>query len=669
VGDRDLAFDASRWERGSPRWYRDRALNVVFGDRVGVALALAAIAFVGLYWRVDIFIVDSYSLGNAVASLSQGSLRIVTYPYEFSRAPGLYVVDGNAYARNYGHIVAATPLVWLLDLTSMVASVRLLLVAGWSLAVVGVAQQVAVVRGDDRVLYGGVAVATVAFLANAALATDLPAVAHPLIALQLVTIAATAALVVCFYRIFTTLYRRRVGVAAAATVLLVGPVGFWAAIPKRHLLIAAAVAGVVYALLRAHQSEHELRYRAGAYAIVGLAAWVSAPDALAMLAALGPVDLLTARRRDARGLGVLAGAFALALVPFLLTNAFISGNPFLPPRMLSNFGASHSVAEVVNATGAETVDPAGTETPTTEPTPTTETPGTTTPGTTPGTTPPTTAAGVETATPGTEPPGSTGGGDWLPDLVAISTILATITDVLGVFWGLLDRGLNSLAPQRVYHVLIRSGEIPGVDYSESAGEQVELTILETAPVLASLIAAPFAGRVDLDRLRSPTAPADGFAVLATVTFGLLYMTRLPVHSNITVRYLIPVTVLGVYGVFRLAPVREVLMEPRVLAASAGATVLGGGAFAVVVFAGTGDAIGGPMQAHAIANLLVAAVVAAWAVVAARFDVDDRLGAVVLGVAVGASALFVLLTGVEYFGDGRVFLLPLTDVLESLLPIR
>ena len=52
---------------------------------------------------------------------------------------------------------------------------------------------------------------------------------------------------------------------------------------------------------------------------------------------------------------------------------------------------------------------------------------------------------------------------------------------------------------------------------------------------------------------------------------------------------------------------------------------------------------------------------------ARFE--DGPGRVVLALVLAASIAFLLLSGVEYFGQGRQFTLPIARSLERLLPVR
>jgi hypothetical protein len=259
----------------------------------------------------------------------------------------------------------------------------------------------------------------------------------------------------------------------------------------------------------------------------------------------------------------------------------------------------------------------------------------------------------------------------------IETTLAQLVAVSGVFIQLLAHGVDAIDPFRIYHVFVRSGHIPGVDYAQTGGETLELTLLESAPVLAVLGLLPLRlSRVDAQTLRAlptflrtdPIRATDLFALVYVSVFWVLYLPRLPLHSTITVRYLVPTVPILVYAVCRLQPVRRVVTETApLLAATAVTSALGLTAFFSVAL--TGASPGTAMQAHAVVNLVVATAVLGWGVTADRVRLDPRIGAVLLGAAVGVTTAFLLLSGVEYLGHGRQFALPVSRLFETLIPVR
>ncbi|SER19716.1 hypothetical protein [Natrinema salaciae] len=639
----------------------DRAalVRLLFGDRTGLTIYLGALALFALYWRVDIFIVDTFAIGNALVALSEGQLHIsqAVYGPTDPSTPGMNIVDGRLYARNYGHVVFALPFLWGLEALALVADPRIAIAALWSLLVLAVWVQFGRLVGRRRLATAaGCALAFGLFQVNLATATAIPPRLFPLLALQASTMVAAGFVPVVLYRLFVHAHGRRVAIAAGITGVVLVPIGFWASIPKRHAITALFALVALYGFYRSRvaiaDGDEGLAFRSLAYAAVGATAWIHAPEALALLAVLLPADLLTARSRDPRTLGIVGGVFLLSLVPFFVTNTLISGNPVKPPRLLSAYtGGDVLIEDVGTGAGASGAESAG--------------------GASAGGTP----AG-ESGDSMTEPRGPitrlVGGA-----IALASTGIDGALHAVDVFGGLLDTGLDALDSDRLTHVFLRSGRIPGVDYGQTGGQTVELTIAESAPVLGALVAAPFVvvGRIARSRsvrqrLRDPLTQTDVFAGCYVCLFSLMYLSRLPLHSTITVRYLAPIVPVLVYGVFRLEPIQRIVdreWRPFV-AATCGFTAVGIVA-AIAAFSAVDVSVGTVVQTHAIVNLCVAGVLASSIAVAARTERWDRVGALALALAVAAMAVFLLLSGVEYFGSGRQFALPITDLLERYVSIR
>ncbi|ELZ25817.1 hypothetical protein C475_10169, partial [Halosimplex carlsbadense 2-9-1] len=323
-------------------------VRAVVGDRLGLVVFLGTLLAVGVTWRLGVFITDNYTLANALVALADGSLVVDEAVYGTLEAPGMQVYDGRPYGRNYGQVAFAVPLLWGLRAVTGVADIGLVFAAAWSLLLLAFGVQVGRLTGRESLCATtGAVLALATFVASAALAEPIPERLTALAALQLGTVLATAFVATTIYRLFTRMHDRRLGVAAAVVSVFATPVGFWAAIPKRHVTVTALLAGVVYAFYRSRSTGEDADerdaflsptgFRALAYALVGLYTWVHAGEAFAVFLALVAVDLPTAPSNDRRTLSVVAAAFAASLIPLLATNAAISGDPVRPPRMLSEF--------------------------------------------------------------------------------------------------------------------------------------------------------------------------------------------------------------------------------------------------------------------------------------------------------------------------------------------
>jgi hypothetical protein len=252
---------------------------------------------------------------------------------------------------------------------------------------------------------------------------------------------------------------------------------------------------------------------------------------------------------------------------------------------------------------------------------------------------------------------------------------------LGEGWGFVDAGITVVLdePERLYHVFVRSGRIPEyVDYRITQQETIDLALLEVTPLFGGLLGLLGAG---LRRLRTlsreafvvglgrPARQTDLLAVAVTLSFVLMNLERLPLHTQITVRYLVPVVPLGLYGIARLGPVGRVARaDTRWLAGAYFGTLAIGGVGFLAAHALLGLALGEAMQLHALVNLASAGLLAIWAlIVGFSVDVDARVSVVAVTVPAALTTLFLGFAGLGYF-DYAQFALPLAEAIAELLPV-
>lgn len=648
-----------------------RLLERLFGDGGGLAVCLGTLVLLGASWRVGFFITDSTTVANTLANVADGRLAVVDAPYSLTATgqPGLKAVDGQLYGRNYGHVYLAVPLLWGLDAASALVDLRLLLAAGWSLSVVGLGRVAARLLGRHALGPVGAVAGLCAFLAALALASPLPAVDRPLVALQLSTILVAALAATVTYRLLAWTSGPRVGLVGGLGLILATPVGLWGTVPKRHVLTAAAVllAAYWFAVSRGTAGRESMLARAGAYGVFGLLAAVHPFEAAFMVAVLAPIDLLTAPSNGLRPLAVVVLVFSLSVAPMLATNAAISGNPMEPPRLLSGAGGG-----LTPDLGDEATPPArngdGGD-------------GSTSGGGADG--------GGDAA--GSDPGGGgTGGGEpdgeGNPFTALLDPVVGLVGVVLGrVLWigdymvGSLEAGIAALLePDRLYHVFVRSGWIPDLNYHANDFEAVELAMLEALPVAGALAWLPVVavGRLRRgtrslvaglrDGLGSPVRQTDLLVGSFAVTFVLIYLPMLPLHSMITLRYVLPAMALLVYVVCRLAPVVAAIeAAPRALAAGYLGTVALGTVGVGLVLVVLDPAVGEAVQLHALVGvgtaLLAGATAAAWPV-----HRDARIAALGVAVPAGATTVFLVFAVLAYFPSGR-FALDLVRLAASVLP--
>jgi 4-amino-4-deoxy-L-arabinose transferase-like glycosyltransferase len=410
------------------------------------------------------------------------------------------------------------------------------------------------------------------------------------------------------YRLLARAYDRRIGFTAGLAVVLATPVGFWAQFPKRHAFTTFCAVGIMYFLYRSREGDGvDTRFRAAAYVPVGIAAWVSAAEGAILLLALLAVDVPTGGR-SLRSLATAASACVLASLPMFVTNLFVTGNPLEPPRALSYAGGSGSLADRGDPDGGS----------------------------------------------------DTGGGSGGEVGEAASEVADTAVGVVDLLLGLYQQGIEMAlsGTGELYHAFIRGGYLPGIAQRD-AGEAIRLSFLEAMPLAAALVVVPVvAVRTDLlgrvraavDR-RSLTAPGtvDAFAVVYGLALALVYLPRLPIHAAVTVRYLLPLYPIAIYGIARQPAVRRIVRErARSMAFTYVGSLLVGGQLLVVYLWATDATRGEAVQTHAILGLLAAGLLAAWTLADAFGYREDRVGAVALALAAAATTAFVALGALWHF---------------------
>ncbi|QIO22512.1 hypothetical protein [Haloarcula sp. JP-L23] len=602
--------------------------SVLFGDRIGLCLFLASLCLFALFWRTTVFITDTYTLANGLYSLSNGNVFLTEAVYGPGlNTPGAEKYGGSVIARNYGVLVLSLPFLWGLEALDAVADLRIALVALWSLVLLALIVQVGRLTERREVTAGGAVAVLCLFALNVAIARPMDPAPH-LHALQLFHMAVAAFAPVLLYRLVARLHTVRTGSLAAVLFVFGTPLAFWAAIPKRHVVTATVVLGVAYALYRSRTAadgvlvSRPLAFRSLSYALVGLYAWVHAPESLLFGVVLAAIDVPTAADNRPQTLAVLAAAFSLSLVPFIVTNTLVAGSPLRPPRLIAAAGES----------GARTVE--------------------------------------SFATGG----GSGRGGAVLSPLAPVVGLLEAGITPLVVLLRELLAGARALVtdPIDVSRTFVRSGTFT-TSFNQSDGEAVNLSLLESAPLLAGVAAVvpvlqtwsrpePLTGRT-----LSAARVTDVYVTLTAVCVALFYTSRLPIHAQVTVRYLFPLFPLGVYLLVRLPTVRRVLdVHWRAFCWTLAAGILLGGQLVVVAVAVGVNGIGAAFQLHALLSLSTALALSAWALTGRTERWSGRIGAVLLGLATSSAALFSILTAVEYYALGDTHALPMVRALGELL---
>lgn len=661
----DELLSPHHWHRLRHAWRRLRQWllacgRFAFGDRRGLFVFFAAVLAAMLVWRTTVSINDNLTVINGLVAVSQGRVFVTDPTFgETLASPGMVRHDGRAIPRNFAHIVLALPALWVLQGIQAVADLRLAGTGVWwltLLAAMSVGGSLLDRERMGRIVGSGVALTGFAASVPGAAPLEPPHLAA--LALQATTVVVAGLSAVLVYRTVGLLHDRRVALAAGLSVALASPAVLWASIPKRHVLTAGFALASLYLLVSSrirdpsaapdagdqtsgngtgdHGARGGYRWRrALAYAPIGLTAWLHAAEGFVLLIAIFAVDLLGGRDRAGRTLGAIAVVFGCSLVPLVVTNVLISGDPFTVPRMLAPYDAASDGVRFVGETGGGGGGRA-----------------------------------LLGAVGAVLPPAATAA------ISAVTTAIAPLVSMLRrglVFIGMLETGATAALtePFKLYHTFLRSGYV-GTDGPGATGLAINLAFLEALPLAGVLVAAPvvagrrlYAARPVSRRglrrhLATPAGTADAFVGVYALLLTLLYLPRFPLHAMLTVRYIYPLFPLAIYAAARLPTVRAAITATGWTSGFAySGGVLIGGQLSLLVIAGAGLGVDEAMQGYALLALGLAGVLGAWSVIATWTDRYARAGAVLLGLAGATTTNLVGIIVYQYFG--RAFLLPIIPI--------
>lgn len=582
----------------------------VFGDYFGLAIFLGCLFLFGVTGRLERLITDSDTVFNVVYNLGHGQLALVERPFG-NLTPGTVTVDGVVFGRNYGQAALAVPIYWLVELLSPLVTPRQSAITVWTAASGAFAWVLWHLTDDRRVPAGVVGFVSILLVAGGLVNPGRGSGASSAeVALVASTTVAGAVCCVLVYRLVADVRGRRVGVLAASCAAVATPIWVWSLWPKRHMLVGALVLGSMYGLARSRTATDRRRYiaaRASAYVCVGLLSWIHAAEAFAVLLVLLAIDLPTAPRNDGRTLAAVAVVFGVSLLPTLVTNTLIAGHPFEPPRLLSGYTESMNEEAAIGAPGGDSGGSSG----------------------------------------GGSGGGSSGGG-------GIHVVLPSFVTYPLLFVEQYATGIDTILdnPGQLTEIFLLSSE--EVDIGAWNGQN--LSVLESAPVLG-LVGAAIGGWIRRMRTRAGVpGSVTLFGLLVVASYLLMYVQRLPLHAQFTVRYLFPVFPVALVLAFRNFDAGDILLdEYKLIGAGYAATtiVVAIGILAITYMLRLTE--GQALTVHAAINVSLAVL---WFLVALVLGATDRgrsVFALGFGVTAGAgTALYLAITSV-YFHWGASLL--------------
>jgi hypothetical protein len=367
-------------------------------------------------------------------------------------------------------------------------------------------------------------------------------------------------------------------------------------------------------------------YRATAYVLVGLFTTIHAAEALFVFFALVVVDVPTAPTNDRRTLAFVGGLFALSMLPFFLTNSLVTGEMLRPPRAMGDRGLTAPAQESVTDAGGR-------------------------------------GGGGDGGSSGGAGGGSGGIQEFLIGLGAgpVGVIVSQILDITTSSLAALS---NIERLRRTYLL----SAVEGIRQNDQQFLGINLALVEAGPLLGAAAGVAVAGVVGgVQRLRSRLNPTDVLALAIVLAFVLIYASRLPLNTQVTVRYLLVLYPLGAVLLARSASIRRLLTDhrdPLLWAYTAGVAL---GSQLMLAYLVLGQyAVGEAARVHAILGAALGLVAAVATVAGVADRRTEPVAAVALGLAAAAATVFILLAGLLHFAFVGEYVLPVVGWVSDLI---
>jgi hypothetical protein len=152
-------------------------------------------------------------------------------------------------------------------------------------------------------------------------------------------------------------------------------------------------------------------------------------------------------------------------------------------------------------------------------------------------------------------------------------------------------------------------------------------------------------------------------------FFLFYLPDFPTSAMFTTRYLVPILPLLFICLSRFGFVRRALKNENLIAWSSVSTVLIGGQVTLAYFSIAAPPVDGALQIHGLVSHLLVSSLVIWGIINLIVQRDlSRFGSFLVGLAIGATTVFLLFTGIEHLSYSSDYLLPVVSSISEVINI-
>lgn len=239
-----------------------------------------------------------------------------------------------------------------------------------------------------------------------------------------------------------------------------------------------------------------------------------------------------------------------------------------------------------------------------------------------------------------------------------------VGQVLQITVGGLESLLDFEAVARTYV----ASSVEGIQQNQNRFLGINLALLEAGPVLGAAVGAVAGGaHAGIDRLRGSLDATDALAVAIGVAFVLVYNSRLPLNTQVTVRYLLVLYPLGVLLLARSTAIRALVESHRTeLLWSYGTGVAIGGQLLLAYLVVGQYAVGEAARVHAWLGFALGTAAAVGSVAGVLDRRARPFAAVTVGLAAAAGTVLFLLATLLHFAFVGEYVLPVAGAVSDLL---
>ncbi|VVB87173.1 Dolichyl-phosphate-mannose-protein mannosyltransferase [uncultured archaeon] len=304
----------------------ERTIRFIESNRISLLVFFCSFFLFVSFGGTRLFISDEGLTINQFYNLVHGSLAITMAKIGVSK--GMYfVINKSLYVKfSYALPILSMPAYYLLRSIDQLYGAHLFLLQLWAMSAGVIVYLIARTRSMKYALFSGITTYIVLISVNLLFFKPISfPVWGEVLSIELTNIIISSFLVLIVFLLFRDMFSQKIALLASFFILLATPVSFYAITLKHHNLAVLFTLLSFYFFYK-YYKKTDNRFIFLAYASAGLCVWTRILDGAALLGALLITDFIISRR-NIKYLVTVSIVILISLMPFLIFNYLILGNP------------------------------------------------------------------------------------------------------------------------------------------------------------------------------------------------------------------------------------------------------------------------------------------------------------------------------------------------------